>query len=499
MSAKHMEIFEKFSATFPPETVARWVRMVERWEANPKAPNPYNEPAQGEWFPLYTFETMSNLPAATTLQDVHLDLARNENLQLAAGRAPRHKVSMTAFFSMGFDIEDQQYVLMPIGIDHSLMSCRFVFKRELARTKGKKTSKQLADLEEKRSALIQQIIIWRPIQLAYTPHVAALLPLVQGDVADTGGHYSNPESTPLFFPSSLPLELRQRPELNDICEAERRLREAQADDALADVRRLRRVIQGLWQFKKLNVSGTGNRPNTRMLESYSQFESKLQRAANRYRVAYAALLALDPSGSWKERLKVLKPTDLRGPGRDPDHPEDAKTSNGRFEPSWIWLVPRSPQERGDNQTEEEFNHSMRTEWAQTRAHMCRWKEELLIIQEEMRRVLAYFEWRSTWWLEQANRRVGLEPSAQSGIVAYAHKQSTLCLRMAICCAAYWLPVMKKHGVTPPWSSKYRIVSACVGVDGSASELEDEEGAEVDQGDSRSDVGELDINDILDFD
>lgn len=221
-------------------------------------------------------------------------------------------------------------------------------------------------------------------------------------MADTGGHYSNPESTPLFFPSSLPLELRQRPELNDIHEAERRLREAQADDALADVRRLRRVIQGLWQFKKLNVSGTGNRPNTRTLESYSRFESKLQRAANRYRVAYAALLALDPNGSWKERLKVLKPTDLRGPARDPDHPEDAKTSNGRFEPSWIWLVPRSPQERGDNQTEDEFNHSMRTEWAQTRAHMCRWKEELLIIQEEMRRVLVFFEWKSVWWLEQAN-------------------------------------------------------------------------------------------------
>ena len=209
---------------------------------------------------------------------------------------------------------------MPIDIDRSLTSCRFVFKCELAQTKGKKTSKQLADLEEKRSALIRQIIIWRPIQLAYTPHVAALLPLVQGDVADTSGHYSNPESMPLFFPSSLPLELRQRPELNDICKAECHLREAQADDALADVRHLRCVIQGLWQFKKLNVSGTGNRPNTQMLESYSQFESKLQRAANRYCVAYTALLALDPNGSWKEQLKVLKPTDLRGPGRDPDHP-----------------------------------------------------------------------------------------------------------------------------------------------------------------------------------
>jgi len=50
MSAKHEEIFEKFSATFPLETIARWVRMVERWEANPKAPNPYNEPAQGKYF-----------------------------------------------------------------------------------------------------------------------------------------------------------------------------------------------------------------------------------------------------------------------------------------------------------------------------------------------------------------------------------------------------------------------------------------------------------------
>ena len=50
MSSKHEEIFEKFSATFPLETIARWVQMVEHWEANPKAPNPYNEPVQGKYF-----------------------------------------------------------------------------------------------------------------------------------------------------------------------------------------------------------------------------------------------------------------------------------------------------------------------------------------------------------------------------------------------------------------------------------------------------------------
>jgi hypothetical protein len=56
MSAKHMEIFEKFSATFPPETVARWVRMVERWEDDPKAPNPYNEPEQSKCLSRYVFK-----------------------------------------------------------------------------------------------------------------------------------------------------------------------------------------------------------------------------------------------------------------------------------------------------------------------------------------------------------------------------------------------------------------------------------------------------------
>jgi hypothetical protein len=377
------------------------------------------------------------------------------------------------------------------------MFCRFIFKRELSRTKGKKTSKQLADLEEKRSSLIRQIRIWRPIQLAYTPHVASLLPLILGDTTDGDGQYSKPESMPLYLPSSLPPDISQRPELKDVREAEQRLREAQADDALADVRRLRRIIQGLWQFKKLNVSGTGNRPNTRMLNLYTRFETKLQHSANHYNIAYTALKALDPNGSWKERLKELKHSDIRGPGRDSENPDDAK-SNGRFEPSWIWLVTRLPQERGDNQTEDEFNHSMRTEWAQTRARMYRWNEELLIIQEEMRRVLAYFEWRSTWWLEQANRRTSLESSVQSGVVAYAHKQSTLCLRMAARCAAHWLPVMENHGIFPTWGSKYQAASSAVNQDRSISDSEDDDDMQLGTADNRSDTGELNVDDILDF-
>ena len=42
------------------------------------------------------------------MQDVRLELAWDEALQLASGHINRHKVTMTGFFSMGFDIEDQQ-------------------------------------------------------------------------------------------------------------------------------------------------------------------------------------------------------------------------------------------------------------------------------------------------------------------------------------------------------------------------------------------------------
>ena len=48
MKQKHREIFEKFSATFPAETVTRWKQMVEHWEADPKAPNLYNEPGKSK-------------------------------------------------------------------------------------------------------------------------------------------------------------------------------------------------------------------------------------------------------------------------------------------------------------------------------------------------------------------------------------------------------------------------------------------------------------------
>ncbi|KAF8157396.1 hypothetical protein BJ912DRAFT_1026998 [Pholiota molesta] len=418
MSAKQQTVFQQFSSSLPAMTTKKWERMIELWENNPKAPNP--------------IQIMSEV--TTTLNDVRLELAKEEGFRIASGHTPQHEVTMLGFFNIGFDIEDQQFAL----------------KKEI--TERNPTSK-LAELEEKKTSLIRQIQSWQLVQMAYIPCTASII--------QTNGEnrYANPESMALRFPSSLPPEARALPELKEICEMERRLREPQADDALADIRRQRRIIQGLWDFKKLNVSGTGNRPNTKLFDLYTRINQKLQRAAHRYHIAYHALSKLDPNGAWVERLKELHPKDIRGPGRDPDNADDTQSSKGRYEPSWIWLVQRSPRERVDeNQSEEEFNETLRVEWAQIRARGIRWKEEELIVREEMRRVLSFLEWKAAWWEEQADQRQFTDSKLESGVAAYAFKQAFICKQMAEGCGTHWMHIFQKYGSIPLWGKPYLVVS-----------------------------------------
>ena len=325
--------------------------------------------------------------------------------------------------------------------------------------KGVKTSKQLADLQEKRNALLTRIHNWREVQFIYTPHVVSLIS--QALYPDTNAPAVSippapetlPENIPLFLPSSLPADVRALPELQKICQLERRLREPQADDALADIRRQRRVIQGLWHFKCLNMSGIGNKPNTRMISLYRRFDNKTDRAAEKYRSAWRALSILDPNGSWSMRFKELKKEDISGPGKEPD---DTSTTNSHFQLSWIWLVPRVSGLSNAETTigKDEFNGTMLVEWSKARARMQRWNEELLIVQEEMRRVIVYLKWKEAWWHERSSLRDHVDVTILSGVSGYAHKQAATCSRMAEKCAVYWLPHLMEKGMKPVWEADY---------------------------------------------
>jgi hypothetical protein len=46
-SKKHRALLNALSATFSPETIAEWTKMVEDWQEDTSAPNPFEEMALG--------------------------------------------------------------------------------------------------------------------------------------------------------------------------------------------------------------------------------------------------------------------------------------------------------------------------------------------------------------------------------------------------------------------------------------------------------------------
>lgn len=67
--------------------------------------------------------------------------------------------------------------------------------------------------------------------------------------------------------------------------------------------------------------------------------------------------------------------------------------------------------------------ALRIQWCKARARAMRWSEEVLMLREEMRRVLAFLSWHEVWWDQQALRRTDLPSEVTEGLAAYAYKQA----------------------------------------------------------------------------
>jgi hypothetical protein len=60
MRSKHQELFTKFSATFKPETVEKWEKLVREWEQDDTKANPYAEPVNSTYFGFHQLRTSSD-------------------------------------------------------------------------------------------------------------------------------------------------------------------------------------------------------------------------------------------------------------------------------------------------------------------------------------------------------------------------------------------------------------------------------------------------------
>lgn len=165
---------------------------------------------------------------------------------------------------------------------------------------------------------------WRRGQLERYPQLQAQLTPVEGFF---------PEKEGLLFPSQFNEPVRQSLGLAHLAAIERSLREGQAHDALHD---LRLAIQTHNHNLKLKeTSGHGQAHNTRWQSFLKTLSKSKVGAADKYRRAYTALLALGLSVK-DQALQPLHDNELWGKN---ESREPAVGETKKVEP-WFWAVGR---------------------------------------------------------------------------------------------------------------------------------------------------------------
>jgi hypothetical protein len=215
-----------------------------------------------------------------------------------------------------------------------------------AEAKKKLSTQEASNLLDKRNALRRHIEKWQEVQSLYMP--GAVQP------SSSSGFFERPETIPLQLPSGLPAACRLMLP-GGLVQKELRMRIAQADDALAELRKMLRVSMGLSYYKYSQV-GFGQRPGTRARTLAQRYWMKVTRCANRYRAARSALVILNPMHNSLIRLQPLDDRDVRKPGRSKDD-ESESEGEGVRELSWIWMVQRDSLQGAADADEDEVNDS----------------------------------------------------------------------------------------------------------------------------------------------
>ena len=334
-----------------------------------------------------------------------------------------------------------------------------------AKAKGKATTvRDRTEVLELRNTLSKDLLQLRQAQRIYMPGLD--LHLEDDESAN--------EPIKLWLPSELTEENRTEWCLPDIPGLEVRFRYAQANDRLVEIRRLRRLLQSHLDQKAKHLSHA-QRNVTRGQGVFDGVQNRIRRATRRYRHSRQALLALDPSQQlkpgWADRFRELADADVQGPGREVED-----KSEGTYQPSWIWLVPRmasatpsngphtnEPATSASTAAEDlEVINSMRVHWARCQARAERYEEEVMLTVEEMGRTLRYFEWKKSQWLSLrfCRKQSTLPPpiDIQQGLEGYACRQAHVYETLIVSFANLWRKVLVPENLGLSWLGRYPVAT-----------------------------------------
>ncbi|KAG1801184.1 hypothetical protein EV424DRAFT_1474766 [Suillus variegatus] len=375
-------------------SLQKWREEIESWEVDHTKPNPFER----------RVDTM-------TQAAVRLELAKQDTKELEDGTAVslHSEVSCSILISTGIDLEHAQ--------------CRL--RADAGLLGQHPTDTQRTSILTRSNTLLRRIDAWTTIQTLYMPSVANLR-------ANSGCPKPNPnsgkaEDSQLLLPSEI---CDHVPCDRKLLEIEWSLRLAQAHDALNECRTHIRLRRQLAQFKKQHIRGQN--PNTRARRTLDAVEERLVMSHAKYSCARKALVALsnhlDRVG-WERKLQPLTRSHLRPMG------DFAGQTQGRTIMSWIWLTHGI-----SNDDAESLQDALRVEWCKTRARQNRWSEEVRLLLEEMRRVLAFFNWQVQWWEDHISLRTLTRLEVTEGLIAYAKRQAFIRRRLSASFREKWKDV-----------------------------------------------------------
>ncbi|KAJ7760147.1 hypothetical protein DFH07DRAFT_867895 [Mycena maculata] len=400
--------------------VEEWTKMAKAWEADVRALNPFETQRKDQHLAKVRMEMAREAANAASLA-----AARKEKEGEVQG-----DMHIMELLGMGLQLEDQQYVAR---------------ESRLHPTDGQRRA-----MLERTSKLRRKIVAWIELQTRFFPglkNVRELEDEERASIAETRPIAGvDVSAIKLWPPSAIAAtsEAKDVPVATEILVLEYRLRVAQAHEALHEVRRL--LLVRTYTYKGKDTRSRGVAANTRAGHKIAALNNQIERGAAQYRVGRAALVTLGgvlKRTEWEWTLLELKEDDVRGlPRATFSDPERRKKNQNKMVKlqvpecplSWIWINRGEKWEPGDTAA---LNEAVRIEWAKTRARAMRWREEVDLLEEEMRRIVVFHMWRGDWWRTKVGRKI-LEPGPQwEGETAYALRQAAVQTTLAKRCATEW--------------------------------------------------------------
>ncbi|KAF7288924.1 CxC2 domain-containing protein [Mycena indigotica] len=400
-SATQDEEFAEMCENVASDTLKNWEATVNEWEADHSKPNPYL--------------VVGGTEAGPSERDILADLKAAELEDVRAGLIPMMeggKMTAAAFVKNGLVIEESQRRILAELESKTLLS-----------------ADRSGAIQEQRFALLKKLKSWEQLQLSYMPG-AEELRIAEDNRRPAEVAPPKAELTKLYFPSDIVLPQRNVICARGVIEAEAKLRMGQCADALTSLRGYLYTQAHLVYWR--NANSVGQKQSTRSATLLARVGERIRRVSAKYRRAYEALVALK-GVDFAPQFRKLEPGDINKRAEVEKDIQAMKklraAESGRAsrnEPtqgalnattSWIWTVQGG--------VDQALHDSVRVDWSKARARRDRWREEVALLREEMKRVLRSLATIQRDWRNRMEERSGVDVGLASGLKAYAQSQMAL--------------------------------------------------------------------------